>query len=74
MVTCEVLFASIALILIPHSPSVRPLSALSASLVRFHRIVKNSWSTYWGDEGFIKMSRKDNNCGVATMPTYVVLA
>jgi len=37
-------------------------------------IVKNSWSTYWGDGGFIKMSRKNNNCGVATQPTYVVLA
>lgn len=36
-------------------------------------IVKNSWSTYWGDEGFIKMSRKDNNCGVASQPTYVIL-
>jgi hypothetical protein len=36
-------------------------------------IVKNSWSTYWGDEGYIKMSRKDNNCGVASQPTYVLL-
>lgn len=33
-------------------------------------IVKNSWSTHWGDEGFIKMSAKDNNCGVASVPTY----
>lgn len=28
---------------------------------------------YWGDAGFVKMSRKNNNCGVATCPTYVVL-
>ena len=29
-------------------------------------LVKNSWSTHWGDKGYIKMARKDNNCGVAT--------
>ena len=29
-------------------------------------LVKNSWSTHWGDEGYVKMSMKDNNCGVAT--------
>jgi hypothetical protein len=27
-----------------------------------------------GDGGFIKMSRRNNNCGVASQPTYVVLA
>jgi C1A family cysteine protease len=37
-------------------------------------IVKNSWSTHWGDNGYIKMSRKNNNCGVATTPTYVFLS
>eukprot|EP00475_Leptophrys_vorax_P015628 TRINITY_DN2192_c0_g1_i1.p1 TRINITY_DN2192_c0_g1~~TRINITY_DN2192_c0_g1_i1.p1 ORF type:complete len:527 (-),score=129.86 TRINITY_DN2192_c0_g1_i1:78-1658(-) len=36
-------------------------------------IVKNSWSTYWGDEGYIKMSAVNNNCGVATQPTFVVI-
>jgi C1A family cysteine protease len=30
-------------------------------------IVKNSWSTYWGVDGYIKMSRTNNNCGVATV-------
>jgi len=36
-------------------------------------IVKNSWSKYWGDQGFIKIAIKDNICGVATAPTYVLV-
>ena len=34
-------------------------------------LVKNSWSTYWGNDGYVLMSQKDNNCGVATAPTFV---
>lgn len=36
-------------------------------------LVKNSWSTYWGNDGYILMSQKDNNCGVMTDPTYVTM-
>jgi C1A family cysteine protease len=36
-------------------------------------IVKNSWSTHYGDNGYVLMSRKDNNCGVATAATYPLL-
>ncbi|XP_039367087.1 digestive cysteine proteinase 1-like [Mauremys reevesii] len=37
-------------------------------------LIKNSWSTFWGNDGYILMSTQDNNCGVATAATYPVLA
>lgn len=40
---------------------------------KFVWIVKNSWSTYWGDNGYIMMSAVNNNCGVMDAPTVPII-
>lgn len=36
-------------------------------------ILRNSWSTYWGDEGYIKVARGENDCGVTLLGEYPVV-
>nr|XP_060640291.1 digestive cysteine proteinase 1-like [Anolis sagrei ordinatus] len=36
-------------------------------------LIKNSWSTFWGNDGYILLSMKDNNCGVANAALYPIL-
>ncbi|XP_061712021.1 uncharacterized protein LOC133521201 [Cydia pomonella] len=36
-------------------------------------IIRNSYGPYWGIDGYVHISTRDNNCGVMTEPTYVVV-
>ena len=37
-------------------------------------IVRNSWGTDWGDEGFIYLSAGSDMCGISYIPTYTTVA
>ena len=36
-------------------------------------LIKNSWSPFWGNQGYVLMSRRDNNCGVATDADFAIV-
>jgi len=63
-----------------YEPACNPTNLVHAALVVGYGsisgnktwIVKNSWGTDWGDEGYIYMSRnQNNNCGIATQGLFV---
>ncbi|CAH2056991.1 unnamed protein product, partial [Iphiclides podalirius] len=35
-----------------------------------HFILKNSWSSKWGEGGYVRVQARANTCGVLTMPSY----
>lgn len=36
-------------------------------------LVRNSWSKYWGDSGYMKVTRRGNDCGIATRAVQAVV-
>lgn len=54
---------------------VSPSSVPAPEAAKEWWMVKNSWGTDWGMNGYIAMTRGENNqCGIATDAVYVVLA
>ena len=37
-------------------------------------IVRNSWSKYWGVDGYVKIRRSGNDCGIASDALYALVA
>jgi len=35
--------------------------------------VKNSWASSWGEEGYIRLEKGSNTCGIAKQPSYPIL-
>lgn len=40
---------------------------------RRYWLLKNMWSTWWGERGYMRMDMDRNDCGVTALPEYVEL-
>lgn len=36
-------------------------------------IIRNSWGEYWGENGYMRMSTRANDCGITISPTFVIV-
>lgn len=36
-------------------------------------IVKNTWSRNWGEDGYLRIARQPDDCGISTQPIYLEL-
>lgn len=36
-------------------------------------VLKNLWSTWWGEGGYVRIDMEKNDCGVSALPEYVLL-
>jgi len=57
----------------PPNPNVLDHAVLVTGYTDAGIVVRNSWSTYWGDNGFITFARGKNTCGVATSANTVTV-
>jgi cathepsin L len=64
--------------------TVRPPSALDHAVIisgygrdprtgQRYWILKNIWSTWWGEGGYMRIDMDQNDCGVSALPEYVLL-
>jgi hypothetical protein len=41
--------------------------------IHFYNFINQSWGRNWGLNGYIKIARGTNTCGIATMASYAYL-
>ena len=36
-------------------------------------LMKNTWSAWWGEQGYMQILRQPHDCGIAAQPIYIEL-